>query len=65
VETKMSCRQAEDGWCPKENDKEWGFCPDCIVVGALEILEEKNAELMKEVAELKGQLTTRNETDAV
>jgi hypothetical protein len=50
------CRQADDGWCPKENDKEWGFCPDCDVVGALEKLEEENTELKKEVAELKAEL---------
>ena len=39
-----------------EDDKEWGFCPDCEVVGALEILEDKNAELMKENAELIGEV---------
>jgi hypothetical protein len=55
---KMSCKQAEDGWCPKENDKEWGRCADCEVVGELEKLEEKNTELMKEVSELKGHLNT-------
>lgn len=38
----------------KEDDKEWGLCADCEVVGALERLEEQNSELMKENAELAG-----------
>jgi hypothetical protein len=58
---KMSCSKSEAGWCDKENSDEWNYCPDCEVVGELEKLEEQNAELLKEVAELKGQLNRQKE----
>jgi hypothetical protein len=59
---KMSCSKSENGWCDKENDEDWNYCPDCVVVDAIEALEEKNADLMKENADLNAEVKWLRET---